>query len=73
MAPAGAEGIALVVEAMREAGRLHAAASSASYYRGGASRRLLADGRVLAAAASARSGLRGAALEPAGAPSTTRT
>jgi gamma-glutamyltranspeptidase/glutathione hydrolase len=72
MAPAGSpEGIALVVEAMREAGRLRGPGFVGELYRGGASRRLLADGRVLAAAASARSGLRGAALEPAGAPSTT--
>lgn len=72
MAPAGSpEGIALVAEAMREAARLRGPGFVGDLYRGGAARRLLAESRVDAAAASARSRLRTAVLEPAGVPSTT--
>jgi gamma-glutamyltranspeptidase/glutathione hydrolase len=73
VAPAGSPaGIALLAEAMREAGRLRGRPGFVSdLYRGGAARRLLADERVEEAVAAARGSLRGPALEPLGAPSTT--
>ena len=71
-APLGsAEGIARVVEAMREAARLRGPGFVGDLYRGGAARRLLAEERVEAAAASVRAALRARAPEPAGVPSTT--
>jgi gamma-glutamyltranspeptidase/glutathione hydrolase len=72
MAPAGSPaGIALLAEAMSEAARLRGPGFVGDLYRGGAGRRLLADDRVEAAAASARAALGRAAPEPLGAPSTT--
>jgi gamma-glutamyltranspeptidase/glutathione hydrolase len=72
MAPAGSpEGIALVAEAMREAARLRGPGFVSDLYRGGAARRLLAEERVEAAAASAREALKQRVREPAGVPSTT--
>lgn len=71
-APLGSpEGIARVAEAMREAARLRGPGFVSDLYRGGAPRRLLAEERVEAAAASAREALQAAAPEPAGVPSTT--
>ena len=71
-APAGSpEGIAVLTEAMREAGRLRGPGFVSDLYRGGAARRLLADERVEAAAAAARASVRLQALEPTGVPSTT--
>jgi gamma-glutamyltranspeptidase/glutathione hydrolase len=72
LAPAGSpDGVATLVETMREAGKLRAPGFVGELYRGGAARRLLADDRVAAAAAAAGSALRTPAPEPAGAPSTT--
>jgi gamma-glutamyltranspeptidase/glutathione hydrolase len=72
MAPPGSPArIAVLTEAMREAARLRAPGFVGELYRGGAARRLLADGRVDEAAASARAALRQRAPEPLGAPSTT--
>ena len=53
MAPPGSPaGIAVLTEAMREAARLRAPGFVGELYRGGAARRLLADGRVEEAAAA---------------------
>jgi gamma-glutamyltranspeptidase / glutathione hydrolase len=71
-APAGsAEGLAVLTEVMREAGRLRVPGFVGELYRGGAARRLLAADLVEAAAAAARAAVRVPAPEPAGAPSTT--
>jgi gamma-glutamyltranspeptidase / glutathione hydrolase len=71
-APAGSpEGIALLVETMREAALLRGPGFVGDLYRGGAARRILAEERVRAAATSARAAARSATLEPTGVPSTT--
>ena len=70
--PAGSpDGVAALVETMREAGKLRGPGFVGELYRGGAAQRLLADDRVDTAAAAVRDTVRAAAPEPAGSPSTT--
>src|SRR5512134_1976816 len=72
LAPAGSpDGVAVLVEAMREAGKLRGPGFVGELYRGGAARRLLAADRVDAAVAAAQGARRVPAAEPAGVPSTT--
>ncbi len=65
------EALAQLVEAMREAGRARGGNFVTELYRGGAAKRVLAEGRVAEAVEAARAHLRHPALEPTGVPSTT--
>jgi gamma-glutamyltranspeptidase / glutathione hydrolase len=66
-----AESLARLAEAMREAARARGGNFVTELYRGGAPARMLADERVAEAVVAARGRSTEAALEPAGAPSTT--
>jgi gamma-glutamyltranspeptidase / glutathione hydrolase len=70
-APGSAESLARLAEAMREAARARGGNFVTELYRGGAAARMLADERVAEAVEAARGRSADAALEPAGAPSTT--
>jgi gamma-glutamyltranspeptidase/glutathione hydrolase len=67
----GAEGVALLTEAMRAAAHARGGNFVTELHRGGGAARLLAGERVAAAVEDARTRLREPASEPAGVPSTT--
>jgi len=72
MPPRGsAEALATLAEAMREAARIRGGGFVSDLYRGGATRRILAEERVETSAAAAHARLRLPASEPTGIPSTT--
>jgi gamma-glutamyltranspeptidase / glutathione hydrolase len=66
-----AEAIAALTEAMREAARVRGGSFATDLYRGGATRRILADDRVEGAARAARERTRTPVREQSGVPSTT--